>query len=396
VRERTLSVVSAVLGEGWQKRPGPRKDYAQIAEALGADILDLSQVEASPTARVLRRVFGAPVAEAWLAFRARSHYRALLTDGEHIGIPLALLLKLARDSTPHVMIGHRLSAPKKRLFFRWLKVQTQMSRVVLHSRSQYEAALRLGIPAERLALVPYQVDTDFWRPQDRSEDRLICSAGLEFRDYPTLLRAVDGLDIEVVIGAASGWSRCRYSRESLISPANVRIGSFDSHALRELYARSALVVVPLYNVDFQAGVTTLLEAMAMGKAVVVTQSRGQTDVVIDRRRATRADPPRPLPVSLLQTVAAQQGERVEPNGLYVPPCDPPALRRAIVYLLDHPDERRQLGASGRRAVQRLMTVDQFGQRVRAVVEQACAVRDGTIASNNVGAASGETDQPTSV
>jgi glycosyltransferase involved in cell wall biosynthesis len=77
-------------------------------------------------------------------------------------------------------------------------------------------------------------------------------------------------------------------------------------------------------------------------------------------------------VSLLRTVAELTGVNLEPNGLYVIPGDPAALRRAIVFLLDHPEERARLGAAGRRAVERLMTVDQFAERMRTVVEQARA------------------------
>ena len=36
---------------------------------------------------------------------------------------------------------------------------------------------------------------------------MICTAGLEFRDYPTLIEAVRGLDARVVIAAASPWSK---------------------------------------------------------------------------------------------------------------------------------------------------------------------------------------------
>jgi glycosyltransferase involved in cell wall biosynthesis len=48
---------------------------------------------------------------------------------------------------------------------------------------------------------------------------------------------------------------------------------------------------------------------------------------------------------------------VGPSGLYVLPRDPETLRRAIAYLLDHPDVRAGLGAAGRRLVERLMTVE---------------------------------------
>jgi len=94
-----------------------------------------------------------------------------------------------------------------------------------------------------------------------------------------------------VIGAASHWSRQRNTAEGRGIPQNVRVDSFDSQARRELYARSAVVVVPLYDVDFQAGVTTILEAMAMAKPVVVTRSQGQIDIVrIAARRPVGPSP----------------------------------------------------------------------------------------------------------
>jgi glycosyltransferase involved in cell wall biosynthesis len=350
----------------------PRKDYVALAETLQATILDRSDVAQSAAARLLARCCGTPAAQAWLAFRHRRKYRAIVTDGEHVGIPLALLLKFARAATPHVTIGHRITAKKKRAFFRRLRTHTHITRMALHSGLQFELAVsELGIPAERLALVPYQADPDFWRPQPVAEERLIVSAGLEFRDYPTLFRAVEGLDARVVVGAASYWSRRRNSAASAALPPNVSVGSFDYLALRDLYARASVVVVPLEDVDFQAGITTILEAMAMGKAVVVTHSRGQTDVVEDRRAVTRGSPPRPRPPGMLRRVASDAGVEVEPNGMYVSPGDAEALRRAIVYLLDNPSERARLGAAGRRAVERFLTVDQFAHRMRELVQQAC-------------------------
>jgi glycosyltransferase involved in cell wall biosynthesis len=371
-----LLVVSADLAGGLLAQgpaPGPRKDYAVLAGVLRADVLDRTAVRHSALGRLLARAFGVPVAQAWLAFRQRRRYSAILTDGEHIGIPLALLLKLAGAATPHVTIGHRLTAPKKRLFFRWLKVHSHMARIAVHCRRQYELAVSaLGIPAERLAFVPYQVDVDFWRPQPVAEERLISSAGLEFRDYPTLFAAVEGLDVQVVIGAASYWSKRRNTAAGRPLPDNVRVGAFDYGALRALYARSAVVVVPLDDVDFQAGITCILEAMAMGKPVVVTHSHGQTDVVEDRRAKTRGRPERPRPVSLLRLLAQESGVALEPNGFYVPPRDPASLRRALEYLLQHPEERARLGDAGRRTVERLMTVDHFAARMARLVDQARA------------------------
>ncbi|MGI9146815.1 MAG: glycosyltransferase family 4 protein [Chloroflexota bacterium] len=355
--------VGAPLGSG------PRKDYDVLAKELSAATIDRSNVQGPGLLGRLARWIGVPVLQAWLAFRERAHFDVIVTDGEHIGIPLALLLKATRSKVAHLTIGHRLTAAKKRPFFKWLKAHSHIHCIALHSRVQYDLAIRdLGIPAQQLALIPYQVDANFWCPQAGVEERLICSAGLEFRDYPTLVSAVDGLDVEVVIGAASHWSKRRNTAAGPALPVNVHVSKFDYPALRSLYARSSIVVVPLDDIDFQAGVTTILEAMAMAKPVIVTHSLGQTDVIEDRRAATRGAQPRVRPPSLVRTFAELAGVALEPTGYYVPPEDPAALRRAITHLLDQPEERHRLGAAGRRTVERLLTVDHFAARLRELVD----------------------------
>jgi glycosyltransferase involved in cell wall biosynthesis len=376
---RVLFVVSANVANA--PSDGPRKDYRVLTEQLGATVLDYESVNQSRFGRLLARFASMPVAQAWQAFRRRNDFDAILTDGEHIGIPLALLLKLARAQMPHVTIGHRVTAGKKRFFFRWLKVHSHISKIALHARAQFEQAQTdLGIPASRLELMPYQVDTDFWHPLAEPEERLLSSAGLEFRDYPTLMAAVDGVDAQLVIGAASHWSKRRNTAQGVRQPDNVTVSSFDYPALRQLYARSAVVVVPLDEIDFQAGVTTILEAMAMAKPVIVTHTLGQTDVVQDRRRLTRGEPPRRRPHSLLGELAEAAGQPLEQTGFYVPPLDPVALRRAIVFLLDHPEERARLGQAGRRVVEQFTTVDQYAQRLNQLLLQAQAQPRGVDAT----------------
>src|SRR4051812_21852616 len=376
---RTLFVVSASLPHGLpdEQADGPKKDYAAIARRLSADLLDWSAARRTLLLRLLCGVVGLSIVQAVLAFQRRHEYVVLLTDGEPIGIPLALLLKLARSKTVHVTIGHRLSTPKKRMFFCWLRVQTHLNAVVLHSRYQHDFALdQLGFSPNQLALLPYQVDPDFWRPMPAVEERMVASAGLEHRDYPTLFEAMDGLDAQLVVAAASPWSKQKNSALGVDRPANVTVGSYNYRQLRDLFARAAVIAVPVDDVDFQAGITTILEAMAMGKPVIVTHTYGQTDVIEDRRSVTRGAEERSRMFSLLRDVAEEADVPIEPNGFYVPPKDPDALRRAIVFLLDHPEDRARLGTAARRAVERLMTVDQFADRIARVIELVTAPPKG--------------------
>jgi glycosyltransferase involved in cell wall biosynthesis len=162
-----------------------------------------------------------------------------------------------------------------------------------------------------------------------------------------LLQAVDGLDVQVIIAAASPWSKRSDSTKGQQIPDNVSVRQFDQHELRQVYADSRFLVMPLEPADFQAGVTAILEAMAMGKAVICSQTRGQTDVIVD-------------------------GE----NGLYVPVGDPAALRDAIQRLLADPEEAIRLGANGRRLVEREMNLDAYVARLFEIVQEAIAEPTG--------------------
>ena len=241
------------------------------------------------------------------------------------------------------MIGHVLTPRKKVLVHRALQLQRRIDVVVVYASEQRRFAIEvLGYRPERVVLQPFMVDTEFWRPDAvtvRRHDRsMICAVGQELRDYPTLVEAVRGLDVDAVVAAASPWSKREDSSAGLDIPPNVEVAAFDLFALRQVYADASFVVVPLQETDFQAGITTILEAMSMGKAVVCTRTAGQTDTIVD-------------------------GE----NGLYVPPGDPEALRAAITRLLDDPAEAARLGAAGREWVCANADIETYVTRLAATI-----------------------------
>lgn len=303
----------------------PRADYLEMAEAFDAEILDHAGArrESGRVGTVIERLAGANALLAWACFRLRKRHRVVFTDGEQVGLPYAAMSWFARRRPRHVMIGHLLSPRKKVLLHRVLRLQRRIDTVVVYASSQRRFAIdTLGYPPERVVLHPFMVDTGFWTPElvtvgARSRP-MICAVGQELRDYPTLVEAVRGLDVDVVVAAASPWSKREDSSAGLDIPPNVEVKAFGLFDLRQLYADAAFVVVPLQETDFQAGITTILEAMSMGRAVVCTRTAGQTDTLVD-----------------------------EVNGVYVPPADVPALRGAIERLLADPATAARLGAAGR-------------------------------------------------
>jgi glycosyltransferase involved in cell wall biosynthesis len=314
-------------------------DYYALQASLSADLADYRAVASSRHPLIRIAAIGSLDAGlAVLGFLRSRDYDVIFSNGENVSIPLAALLTLRRTRPGHVLIGHRLSARKKAPFLRAL--QSQMDAIFLYAAAQqHHAERQLKIPSEKLHRIPFHADTRFYRPMPEVRTaRRICSAGLELRDYPTLVEAVRGLDVDVRLAAASPWSKRPNETADRSLPSNVDARGYNYRELRDLYAGSRFVVVPLYENDFQAGVTTILEAMAMGKAVIVSRTEGQTDVI-----------------------------EHDVNGLYVPPGDVTALRNAIVRLLEHPEEADRLGAAARRTVESTMSLPQWVDRITGVV-----------------------------
>jgi glycosyltransferase involved in cell wall biosynthesis len=327
----------------------PRADYLEIAQTCDADIIDYQQAraESGRFGALLEKVGGADLLLAWACFQRRQHYRVIFTDGEQIGIPLAALLKYGapRSRTAHMMIVHILSVKKKMLFFDWLGIQSHIDRFLVYATWQQRFIQhRWHLPAHRVLFTHFMVDTTFFSPDNvtiRSTERpCISTAGLEGRDYQTLLEAVKDLPVDVIIAAASPWSKRKNQTEGQQIPSNVLVQRYTQYELRQVYANSRFVVMPLQNVNFQAGITAILEAMAMGKAVICTRTPGQTDAVVE-------------------------GE----TGLYVPPHEPAALRAAIRYLLEHPEQAERMGRAGRQRVETLMSLDVYAKRMRQYVDE---------------------------
>ncbi len=316
---------------------GPARDHLEFCRETGAELVALEPLVPAPLRRLRLRHPLTALWMAWTIFRTRHRYDVVITDSEHVGLPLGVMFRISRSRCRHVLVVHLVSTPLKAFLIRYL-VGSGVSCYVFHSEPTEPVLQRLGVPAERRRLVPYMVDSTFWSPIDVEPKRQICAVGLEYRDYGTLMEAVRGLEVQVEIAAGSPWSQKRDDTQGAELPPNVHVGRRDYPQLRQLYAESLFTVVPLLENDMQAGITTIVESMAMSRAVVVTRTRGQVGTV-----------------------------RHLQNGLEVPVRDAAALREAISWLLDHPDESRRMGREGRHTVESGMAVGHFVERMSRVV-----------------------------
>jgi glycosyltransferase involved in cell wall biosynthesis len=162
--------------------------------------------------------------------------------------------------------------------------------------------------------VRLHVDTEFFQPADFAKNGPILVVGDDFgRDYDTLLQAVEDLDIALV---------ARTSRMPPRATSDARFRIIGKRVpwreLRSLYQAARFVVVPLTSNIHASGVSSLLEAMAMGKAVIVSASPGIGDYIV-----------------------------ADVTALTVPPGDAGALRDAIERLRSDDQLCQRLGSAAR-------------------------------------------------
>jgi glycosyltransferase involved in cell wall biosynthesis len=366
---------SAIVVRGWTGQPSaqelerraaaglrPRSPYVELARQLDADVIDASFVErnGSPLTRFVGKRIGFVEGQVLETFNRRRRYRHLVAFADRIGLELALLLKLARGRRDVVLVSNWLTGDAKRIFLEKLRVQSHLGSVISYGSAQIDLAVeRYGIRRSKFHLALQPVDDLFWRPEAFSEADVICSVGWERRDYRTLLEAVREMPVglEMAVGSLILSPDHRRQRAQLFSSALAHTfmperiqPRFDLTPceLRALYARSRFVVIPLEQADYDAGVTSVTEAMAMGRAVIVTRTKGQVDVI-----------------------------REGIDGIYVPPGDVRALRDAIDHLLANPDEAERMGRAGREAILQRHRLDTYVERVATIV------REGTEAAGDV-------------
>jgi glycosyltransferase involved in cell wall biosynthesis len=331
----------------------PRLDVFELQRALGVPperMLDFGHVESSQRldVRLVRRTLGLSAAVAYLAIVEHGDADAFFTTGEDIGLPLSLLLKLRRARASHTMIAHSMGPRKKRVLFAF-GARRHLDRILCYATLQERLIVdELKIPQHAVERIAYHADERFFCPQPHIavEPDLICSAGQLLRDYDTLMRATEDLPVRVRIAAGSPWI-AKEQRPNSALPANVDWQRYGRFELRELYARSALAIVPIVENDYQTGISTILEMMAMGKCVVATRTRGQTDTIVD-----------------------------DVTGVYVPPGDAAALRATIQRLLANPAEIARIGSAARAYVEQRAGLDLFVRRVAQAVHAGHASRFG--------------------
>ena len=323
----------------------PRLDYIEIARMLEADLLGYDLYSASwyHWARQIQSMLKLDFVESLSVATRSSKYNLVLSASEKVAIPLAASFYMMKREKPHIVIGHKLSSIRKgRLFSMWPLHET-FSHIICVCRSQLDYTINnLGISESKADFVYDNVDHNFFRPLKIDIGDYILAVGQEQRDYKTLLQAMAGTGLKLVIVASSHWSNHRLEIERTEDVTVLEHISYQE--LRALYAGARLVVIPLYDVDYAAGVNSVLEAMAMAKPVVISHGRGVVDYVVHNE-----------------------------TGIYTSPGDVEELKDTVLSLWGKPRQLDRLGKNARQAVEEEMNLTTYVNRIVQIVHETLAV-----------------------
>lgn len=285
-------------------------------------------------ARTVGRGFAFHV--VWQHLAALRRADVVLATIDAVGLPLLWMKRLGLVKAPVLYLSQGLSdrfenlgarSPLYRGLWRFYRrLLARADRVlVLGAGAVQPMRNAFGLGADRVHCAPFGIDAAFWSechpdsgctPEWHSGVAPILSVGSDpARDYDTLLRAVGDHRLLIV-------TRLPLPLERMGD--HVETGTrYTDLELRDLYRGARFVVCPLHDVAQPSGQSATLQAMACGKAVILSAIRGLWEP--ERLRHLE-------------------------NCMLVPPGDVEAMREAIEYLVARPDEAARLGRNARETV----------------------------------------------
>jgi glycosyltransferase involved in cell wall biosynthesis len=253
------------------------------------------------------------------------------------GFPLAFCRRLLRQKQPPlVILAFSVRGP--------LKSFTLLQRFGVKGMSyatvptKYEKtfyATKLRFPEERIFHCPLGTHDLFKDTPGMEPGEIIFSGGRSGRDYDTLFRAVYGLPQHIHVNARD------FNLRGLKVPANVEVHDLMPwYAYGRLLKRAKFVLIPLKKVDEAVGLSVILDSMAAGRALIVSDIPGTSEYIV-------------------------HGE----TGLLVPPGNPDAMRTAIEYLWENPTLCAEMGRRARQIYEEKYTFPIFAQRVDKILHE---------------------------
>jgi len=331
-----------------------RIEYLELSDQLSASYMDYDPPSMHQH-KFIRKLEERTHVDFFWAYQIaqkvkREKFDVVLSMSERIAVPLGILLD---SQVKHIAILLNTMAPKWLSAIKLLKLPGRWSHIVTYSQAEVDALItELSIDPDKISSILNCVDMDFFNPNgvtvDEEAPPFFMSQGLAKRDYPTLIRAMQKLPhVTCQLSAVSAWDKFKAGYEGMDIPSNVQLKSFNHPALiKNVTIQSRFVVIPL-RVDtgmWCAGSTSVLQAQALGKPVIVTHLPGIAEYV-------------------------KNGE----TGYVVKGNDPGAMAEAIDRLWKDPQRTAEMGKNAQQWIYENFTLQKYVDQFTALISRFAEV-----------------------
>ena len=212
----------------------------------------------------------------------KSDYIVSLTDGFSISLGFYYMF-LDRKNKVRIAGGfHKLSDYDRKIpgflknFYRKLLalILKRIDFIIFYGDADRKNSIKhFNIPVEKTYTIKFGVDIGFWIPKEDSsfESNFLFSIGQDpSRDFKTLLKVKTQKKIHIHTILLDA----RNDKNFRITNGTYNKTNFSDKDIRKFYQESFAVIVPLKNVFQPSGYSVTLQAMACGKPVILTKTRG--------------------------------------------------------------------------------------------------------------------------
>ena len=295
--------------------------------------------------------YGGDFATVLASLRRANRADVVLSTVDTVGIPLMLLARAGRLRAPLVYVA--IGLPERLAHLRSDRMERLYSAALgscasVIAYSQYEAdQLRSWLDrrgyATQVEFVPFGVDAESFTPAREPAVFDVVSVGADpHRDFALLLRVAARMAAVRFLIVTSA----DHARHLSGAPDNVVVETdIPFEAMRRRLGEARAVALPVRENSYSGATTVLLQAMALGKPVVVTRT---------------------------QAIATGYGLVDGENCRLVAPGDAAGLERALRDVLRDEFHARALGASARTAVERELTWERYVNRIEELLRDAAA------------------------
>jgi glycosyltransferase involved in cell wall biosynthesis len=315
------------------ERPGPRPSSSRLAGSVLNRAVKLAGGYGGDFPGVLANR------------RAANGADVVLSTVDTVGVPVLALkaMKLLRRPLVYVSIGllPRLVGLEGRPAVRAYKRVLREAEAVVAYGAREAEELREWLGGGRVLFVPFGVDTDQFRPSDRPPAVDVLSVGADpRRDFELLVRVARRNPATSFLAVVSG----DHARALANAPANLEVeADIPFAAMRERLAAARVVALPVKENAYSGATTVLLQALAAGKPVVVSQ----TSAIADGYRLV-------------------DGE----NCRLAPPGDDEAFERALQDLLADAETAAAIGARARETAERHLSWERYVDTLHGLLTEA--------------------------